>query len=52
MLYACSDLDLPQNVREGFTQARASLDETKKRVKESEARIDADLDVFIQKSYW
>ncbi|PNW79927.1 hypothetical protein CHLRE_08g372450v5 [Chlamydomonas reinhardtii] len=52
LIYEARDLDLPQNVREGFTQARASLDETKKRVKESEARIDADLDVFIQKSYW
>ncbi|KAG2445394.1 hypothetical protein HXX76_000016 [Chlamydomonas incerta] len=52
LIYEARDLDLPQNVREGFTQARASLEETKKRVKESEARIDADLDVFIKKSYW
>ncbi|KAG2431604.1 hypothetical protein HYH02_013297 [Chlamydomonas schloesseri] len=52
LIYEARDLDLPQNVREGFTQARSSLEETKKRVKESEARIDADLEAFIKKSYW
>jgi hypothetical protein len=45
-------LDLPQNIRDGLTQARASVDSTKARVKESEGRIDADLEPFIQKAYW
>merc|ERR1719373_19460 len=34
IIYEARDLDLPQNVREGFTQARSSLDETKNRVVE------------------
>ncbi len=47
-----SDLDLPQNVRDGFTQARTSLKETVDRVKASEARIDSELEPFIKKNYW
>ena len=33
-------------------QARADLGATKKRVKESEARIDSALEAPIKKSYW
>lgn len=46
------DLDLPQNVRDGLTQARTSLEETKARVKASEARIDSKLEPSIKKAYW
>jgi hypothetical protein len=52
LIYEARELDLPQNVRDGMTQARQSLDETKKRVKASEARIDASLEPVIKKSYW
>ncbi len=33
-------------------QARQSLDATKKRVTESEKRIDTQLEPFIKKNYW
>lgn len=33
-------------------QARQSLDATKKRVTESEKRIDTSLEPFIKKNYW
>lgn len=33
-------------------QARQSLDATKKRVSESEKRIDSALEPFIKKNYW
>ena len=52
LIYEARDLDLPQNQRDGLTQARSNLDLTKKRVKESEARIDNDLLPSIQKAYW
>merc|ERR1739848_401179 len=32
LIYEARDLDLPQNVRDGMTQARGSLDDTKKRI--------------------
>jgi len=52
LIYEARDLDLPQNVRDGLTQQRQSIDSTKQRVKESETRIDTDLEPFIKKSYW
>ncbi|KAJ9530011.1 hypothetical protein QJQ45_023292, partial [Haematococcus lacustris] len=52
IIYEARDLDLPQSQRDGFTQARKALDETKERVRLSEARIDADLQPFIEKAYW
>ncbi|KXZ43843.1 hypothetical protein GPECTOR_79g122 [Gonium pectorale] len=52
LIYEARDLDLPQSTRDGFDQARTSLEATKARVKESEARIDADLEPFIKKNYW
>jgi len=52
IIYEARELDLPQSVRDGLTQARSSLEDTKQRVKESEARIDADLEPYIRKNYW
>lgn len=52
IIYEARDLALPQNVRDGFTQARQSLDDTKKRVKESEARLDTKIKPSIDKAYW
>merc|ERR1712023_279586 len=37
LIYEARDLDLPQNVRDGLTQARTSVDDTKKRVVESKS---------------
>merc|ERR1719284_552599 len=39
IIYEARDLDLPENVRDGFTQARASLVDTKKCISESANRI-------------
>merc|ERR1712224_993871 len=39
IIYEARDLDLPQDVRDGLTQARSSVDETKKRLAESKKRI-------------
>lgn len=52
LIYEARDLDLDQNVREGFTQARGDLAATKKRIKESEARIDTAVAPSIEKAYW
>lgn len=52
LIYEARDLDLPQSVRDGLTQARSSVDSTLKRVKESESRIDTLLEPLVQKQYW
>jgi len=52
IIYEARDLDLPQNQREGFTQARTDLAGTKARVKGSEAKIDTELEGLIKKNYW
>jgi hypothetical protein len=52
IIYEARDLDLPQNVRDGFTQARADLAATKARVKESEKRLDSAVAPSVQKAYW
>jgi len=52
IIYEARDLSLPQATRDGFTQARESIEATKKRVAESEKRIDAELEPFISKAYW
>jgi len=52
IIYEARDLDLPQNVRDGLTQARKDIEATKKRIKESEARIDSSLEPSIAKAYW
>lgn len=52
IIYEARDLDLPQNERDGMTQARTDIDATKARVKASESRIDKVLAPSINKSYW
>jgi len=52
IIYEARDLELPQSVRDGFTQARSSIEGTLKRVKESEKRIDNELEPLVQKAYW
>merc|ERR1712187_476238 len=52
IIYEARDLDLPQNVREGFTQSRSSLDETKNRVVELKKCIADEALPFIKKAYW
>jgi photosystem II oxygen-evolving enhancer protein 3 len=52
LIYEARDLDLPQNVRDGLTQARGSIDDTKKRVAESRKRITQEVLPYIKKAYW
>merc|ERR1712182_24901 len=52
LIYEARDLDLPQNVRDGMTQARGSLDDTKKRVAESKKRIVQEALPYVKKAYW
>merc|ERR1711924_138685 len=52
LIYEARDLDLPQNVRDGLTQARSSVDDTKKRVSESKTRITKEVLPYIEKAYW
>lgn len=52
LIYEARNLSLKQNERDGLTQMRTNMDATKARVKESEDRIDADLEPFIKKNYW
>jgi len=49
--YEARDLDLPQNVRDGMTQARSSAADTKKRVVESSKRLAVVLD-DVKIAYW
>ncbi|GAB4823666.1 hypothetical protein N2152v2_010712 [Parachlorella kessleri] len=50
--YEARDTDLPQNVRDGLTQARADLEGLKKRIAVSEKKIDTELESYIKKNYW
>merc|ERR1719456_2212916 len=52
VIYEARDLDLPQNVRDGLTQARSSIGDTKKRVTESKRRLEQDVLPSIEKAYW
>merc|ERR1711988_943830 len=52
LIYEARDLDLPQGVRDGLTQARSSVNDTKKRVSESKARITKEVLPYIEKAYW
>merc|ERR1711937_613488 len=52
LIYEARDLDLPQNVRDGLTQARSSTSDTKKRVAESKTRITKEVLPYIEKAYW
>merc|ERR1711965_518547 len=52
LIYEARDLDLPQSVRDGLTQARSSTNDTKKRVAESKTRITKEVLPYIEKAYW
>jgi len=52
IIYEARDLDLPQNVRDGFTQIRSDLATAKARIAESEKRIDTTVAAFVDKQYW
>lgn len=52
IVYEARDTFLPQGVRDGLVQARKDLEGTKKRIAESEKRIDSELEPFIKKNYW
>merc|ERR1711977_789584 len=52
LIYEARDLDLPQGVRDGLTQARSSTGDTKKRVAESKTRITKEVLPYIEKAYW
>lgn len=52
IIYEARDLDLPQNVRDGFTQIRTDLATAKARIAESEKRIDTTVAAFVDKQYW
>merc|ERR1719230_2322060 len=52
IIYEARDLDLPQNVRDGFTQSRASVVDTKKRVLESQKRIGTEVLTKVKAAYW
>eukprot|EP00216_Chloropicon_sp_CCMP2111_P001751 CAMPEP_0198241492 /NCGR_PEP_ID=MMETSP1446-20131203/6302_1 /TAXON_ID=1461542 ORGANISM="Unidentified sp, Strain CCMP2111" /NCGR_SAMPLE_ID=MMETSP1446 /ASSEMBLY_ACC=CAM_ASM_001112 /LENGTH=197 /DNA_ID=CAMNT_0043924347 /DNA_START=124 /DNA_END=717 /DNA_ORIENTATION=- len=46
------DIDIPQNERDGFTQAREAKDFTKARLMESKSRIENDLVQYINANRW
>merc|ERR1712224_552355 len=52
LIYEARDLDLPQNVRDGLTQARSSIEDTKSRVIESKKRLTQEVLPYIEKAYW
>eukprot|EP01025_Chloroclados_australasicus_P029594 TRINITY_DN295_c0_g2_i1.p1 TRINITY_DN295_c0_g2~~TRINITY_DN295_c0_g2_i1.p1 ORF type:complete len:227 (-),score=32.23 TRINITY_DN295_c0_g2_i1:207-851(-) len=52
IIYEARDLDLPQGVRDGMTQMKASLEATKTRVAESQKRLQTELPQYISKKYW
>lgn len=52
IIYEARDLDLPQNERDGLTQARTVVADTKKRILEAESRIDSKLAPSVEKAYW
>merc|ERR1719359_1227171 len=52
IIYEARDLDLPQDVRDGLTQARSSVDETKNRVVQLKKCINLEVPSYIKKAYW
>lgn len=52
IIYEARDLDLPQSVRDGLDQFRQSADATKKRISESQKRLEGPVGDFINKKYW
>eukprot|EP01023_Acetabularia_acetabulum_P067127 TRINITY_DN918_c4_g1_i5.p1 TRINITY_DN918_c4_g1~~TRINITY_DN918_c4_g1_i5.p1 ORF type:complete len:211 (+),score=44.16 TRINITY_DN918_c4_g1_i5:526-1158(+) len=52
IIYEARDLDLPQGVRDGMTQMKENLADTKARVAESEKRFQSEISGYIKKQYW
>merc|ERR1712100_29064 len=52
LIYEARDLELPQNIRDGLSQARSSIEQTKQRVIESKKRITEQVTPSIMQSYW
>jgi len=52
IIYEARDLDLPQNVRDGLTAARSSIDDTKKRAAQSKKEIQERIPPLVKKAYW
>lgn len=52
IIYEARDLALSQSERDGLSQPRASLEDTRARVKLSEDRLDKELEPYISKAYW
>ena len=51
-IYEARDATLPENQRQGRTQARTDIASTLAHAKASEARIDSALEPSIKKNYW
>jgi photosystem II oxygen-evolving enhancer protein 3 len=51
-IYEARDSTLPENQRQGRTQARTDIASTRAHAKASEARIDSALEPSIKKNYW
>jgi photosystem II oxygen-evolving enhancer protein 3 len=51
-IYEARDDALPQNTRNGNTQARASIENTKARIQESKKRITTMMPQLIKQAYW
>jgi len=52
IIYEARDYDLPQDVRDGLTQARTDLAFTKARIQESKKRITSSMPALIKQAYW
>jgi len=51
IIYEARDLSLDQDVRDGFTQTRTSMQDTKKRVADAEKKL-TEAGAFVDKKYW
>nr|ACF24540.1 photosystem II oxygen evolving enhancer protein 3 [Gymnochlora stellata] len=51
IIYEARDLSLDQDTRDGFTQARSGLKETKTRVMDAEKKL-TEAGAFVDKKYW
>merc|ERR1712187_313895 len=52
IIYEARELDLPQGQRDGLTQFKDSVSDTKKRLTESSKRIKTSVIEFVNKNYW
>jgi photosystem II oxygen-evolving enhancer protein 3 len=52
IIYEARDLDLPQDVRDGLTQARSSIPETKARVLSAKKKIETEMPTLVKQAYW